>query len=338
VLTSPRDRSETGPEGTLALRRLLAASGRDVSEGETLPGPPGTFVLLSDFRDERRVSPIADWVRSGGRLFLADPGSIIVEALGIEAVEVTEARRVHPGCAAAETRGVRTVDSGGGAGFVVHDPAGIACFAHDGLAMVVTREVGRGRVVVLGDRTVITNEFLREEDNAIFVLQAIPADGPVVFGPPVPIGAATPGQGVWKSLPTAARVCIIELGIALIAFAVWRGRRLGRPVPEDPLVPIPAGELVRATGRLLRTARATPYAGGELRRAMIGRFSRRAGTPAASAQELAMVLARAGAGTEEELARVLAGPEPQTDDDLIALGREIEQLRRRADHVDEGGR
>jgi hypothetical protein len=75
---------------------------------------------------------------------------------------------------------------------------------------------------------------------------------------------------------------------------------------------------------------------------MIGRLSRRAGTPASSGEELADVLARAGIGDEAELVRVLAGPEPANDDELIALGREIEHLRRRVDYRgttdDEGDR
>jgi uncharacterized protein DUF4350 len=341
LLAGPKGRDDFGPEGTVALKRLLAGSRRNVRDATTPPDPPGTFVLLADLRDADQEAAIIDWVRRGGHLFLADPGSLLIEALGIEATGETSPGLIRPACAVPETRGVHLVDSPGGTGLVLHEPAAVACFPRDGSALVVAGDVEHGHVVVLGDPGVVTNEFLGNRDNAVFALQSIP-EGDVVFGPAVPAGTVTAGQGVWKSLPTAARASIVELGLAAIAFALWRGRRLGRPVPEDPLVPIPSGELVRATGRLLRAARATPYAGSELRRAMIGRISRRAGTPAASAEELAMLLSRAGAGAEEELVRVLAGPEPRTDDELIALGREIEQLRRRVDDVavadeEEGG-
>lgn len=309
--------------------------GRDVREGGAPPGQQGTFVLLVDLRDEAQATEVLDWVQGGGTLLLADPDSILLDALGVVPSEDVPSGRLRPGCAVREVRGVAAVEAHGRAGLTSVDPRGIGCFARNGAALVVARDVGRGRAVVLGDPSALSNELLGNSDNAIFALQAI-SKGPVVFGAPVPAGAAAPRQGLWASLPLVARVCLAELALALMVFAAVRARRLGRPVPEAPLVPIPSGELVKATGRLLRIARATGYAGRELRRAMIGRLSRRAGAPAASGEELAALLARAGAGAEPDLVRVLAGPEPRTDAELIALGREIERLRRRVEHVETG--
>jgi len=54
-------------ESTLALRRFLAESGYQVSEG----GPPprgGTYVLLSDLRTPDEDRALLAWAASGGRL------------------------------------------------------------------------------------------------------------------------------------------------------------------------------------------------------------------------------------------------------------------------------
>jgi len=328
-----RGGAEAGPGGTLALRRFLAGMGRDVREAGSPPEPPATFVLLSDLRDARQAEPILDWVRGGGRLVLADPDSVLLDMLKIDKSGDLSNTRLRPGCAIPETRGVREIELLGSAGFGANDPVRIECFAGDGGAFMVAGDLGRGRVVVLGGVSPLTNEFLRRSDNAVLALRLIPA-GPVVFGTPLPPGASPPKRGLWASLPRAARACIIELGLALVAFAFVRGRRLGRPVLEDPIVPVPSGEIAQATGRLLRSARASGYAGRELRRAMIGRLARRAGVHAASGEELVALLARAGVAPPPVLSRVLTGPDPRTDDDLIALGREIEQLRRHVEGVD----
>lgn len=331
ILAGPRSTSDTGPGGTLALRRLLRLAGRDVRAGATLPGPPGTFVLLADLRTEDQSAPILDWIREGGRLVLADPGSLLAGRLSVDPDREAPSGRLRPGCAAPEVRGVGAIEALGNAGLGGTSPAAVTCFVEGEGALLVVRDVGRGRAVVLGDVSPFTNELLRRADNAILALQTIPSDGPVVFGPPLPPGAAAPGRGVWASLPLAARASIAQLVAALAVFALVRGRRFGHPVLEDPLAPIPAGELVRATGRLYRRARVTGFAGRELRRAMIGRLGRRVGAPSGSASELAALLARAGAGRERELGSILAGPDPTSDDELIALGREVEEVRRRVE-------
>jgi hypothetical protein len=67
-------------------------------------------------------------------------------------------------------------------------------------------------------------------------------------------------RGLWASLPPAARAVLVQLLIAVALYALFRARRVGRAVPEARLSPIPAGELVAATGRLLRAAKDPAYA------------------------------------------------------------------------------
>ncbi len=95
------------------------------------------------------------------------------------------------------------------------------------------------------------------------------------FGTPVAPGARSPG--LWELLSGAAQLVIIEIVVAAVVFAIARARRLGRPVIEEPIAPIPAGELVRASAGLYRQARAVTFCGRLLRRSASERLARRVG-------------------------------------------------------------
>src|SRR5206468_2825944 len=56
----------------------------------------------------------------------------------------------------------------------------------------------------------------------------------------------------------------VQLLVAFVAAALWRGRRLGRPVPEEPPVEVPASELVLAVGALRQRGRQRQRAAHDL--------------------------------------------------------------------------
>ncbi len=60
------------------------------------------------------------------------------------------------------------------------------------------------------------------------------------------------GDGtVLGALPRRMRDAVAQLIVAFVAWGLIRGRRLGRPVDEELPVPLPASDLVLASGRLL---------------------------------------------------------------------------------------
>lgn len=329
---------EAGPGGTLALRRFLARMGVAVREADAPPPVPGTFALLADLRDAREAGEILDWVESGGRLVLADPLSAIAERAGVMARERAGSFRgpvvLRPGCVAPEAVGVgRLAVHASDLLLTATGAASVACFPGSDGAFVVSVGRGRGTVVVLGGASPLTNELLREADNATLALRLF-TTAPVVFGPPLPPGAAPNGPasgGLWGAVPGPAKVVLVQLGLAVAAFALARGRRLGRPVPEPAASPIPASELVRATGRLYRAARAAGFAGTLLREGTAARCARRLGLASSHDERLPEALARASGLPERRLRDVLAGPDPATDADLIRLAGDLEEVRRRVE-------
>jgi hypothetical protein len=202
------------------------------------------------------------------------------------------------------------------------DPALVSCFPSGEGALMLTRPYGDGSVTLLGGDSAFTNEMLRDGDNAVLAAGLSGAGSEVVFGPPT---EGLPGsEGIWDVLPEGARAFLIAIAVAAVAFALVRARRLGGPIVEAPIAPIPGSELVRAAGRLYRKGRATAYAGTLMRQAAVARMSRR--FVADDARDLAGAIARESGLPRDRVEKILSGPEPRNDDDLMGLGAELETL------------
>jgi hypothetical protein len=328
MLLAPRAEN---PEDTLAVRRYLANMGLDVVDAARPPPPGGTLILLNDLRDGRQARLLLRWAERGGRLVVADPNSVIVTLVGASpagAMGLVGVATVAPGCAAPEVAGVeRIVVRASDAALRAFHEDFVSCFPVGERAFLLTRPYGAGRVTLLGGMTPLTNELLAEGDNALLAFQVAGPGPDVVFGPPVPVGARPRGSA-WGLLPDRARVVVIALALAVVGFALVRARRLGRPVLEEPVAPIPASELVRATARMHRRARTAAYCGRLLRGAVAARLSRRLGG-AGRPEDLPRILAHAGRVPEERVQQILGGPDPKSDEELIHLGRELEELTAR---------
>jgi hypothetical protein len=328
VLLTPRTED---PDSTLALRRFLENLGLDVSEREGLPSAGGTLVLIGDLRGPDEAQPILDWARAGGDLVVADPASVIVGMVGASASQTLGfggTLELTPSCVAPAVVGVdRIVARATDIVLVAQDPALLSCFPIGDGALVLTRAYGEGRVTLLGGASAFTNALLREADNAVLA-SGVAGSGPeVVFGPPT---SAVPGStGIWDALPDAARAAVMAIVAAVVAFALVRARRLGRPLIEEPIAPIPGSELVRAAGRMYRKARAAAYAGTLMRQAAVSRMARRFG--AAGAHDLSGAVARTSGLPRDRIEEILEGREPRDDDELMALGADLERLSAEAE-------
>jgi len=314
-------------ESTLALRRFLAESGYQVSEGGP-PPPGGTYVLLSDLRTPDEDRALLAWAASGGRLVVADPRSRLITLAGAtmdDTVGLVGARTLAPSCLAEEAVGVREIVVRSSDRVLQGGDRFVSCF--DGHLLV--RAHDRGTVVLLGGFTALTNEHLRAADNAVLALRLANSGGPVVFGSPIPPAAAGVSTGVWTALPERAKTVIVAIVLAALVFAVLRARRLGRPAVEEPIAPIPGSELVRATSRLYRRGRSVAYAARVMREATRSRLGRRFGVPGDS-DALSPVVANATGMSPDRLEEGLAGPDPQTDEELIRLGSLLSEIESRA--------
>jgi hypothetical protein len=328
VLLAPPAES---PEDTLAVRRYLANMGLRVVDAARPPSPGGTLILLNDLRDAEQAGALLRWAERGGRLVVADPRSVIVTMAGAFVagpVGLVGTAELEPGCLAPEVAGVeRIVARASDVALRPSNDEFVSCFPAGEAAFLLTRRHGAGRVTLLGGLSLWTNELLTEGDNAVLALQVARPGPDVVFGPPLPVGAPPQGSA-WSLLPDRARAVVVAAILAAVGFALVRARRLGRPVIEEPVAPIPASELVRATARMHRRARTAAYCGRLLRDAVAGRLSRGLGA-AGRGEDLPGIIAHASRVPEERVEEILRGPDPKSDEELIHLGRELEELTAR---------
>jgi Domain of unknown function (DUF4350) len=323
------------PEGVglSALDRFLAASGLGIQHASAPPPGGGTFVLLLDRRTSEQDAVLLAWVKEGGRLVVADPGSPLFARYGVSGrrAGIFGTTVLTPGCARQETLGVGSLEvSATDQVLSTSTPDAAVCFSQDTAGYAVFLPLGRGEVVLLGGHSFASDALLDHADDAVLAHGLFDAGGPVVFGPPIPPDTAR--HSVWGLIPVRGKAVIWELVIAAILFALARGRRIGRPVPEVALSPIPSGELVRAAARLYRRAGARAFCAQTLRRATIDRIARRLGMPPdMDRQRQADAIAGHLHPDDPAAPTVLRGPDPGTDQEFVALCRDLERF---ADHIE----
>ncbi len=207
----------------------------------------------------------------------------------------------------------------------------LPCFEGPGGPFQVVAPFGKGTIVLLGGRSPLENALFNRADNAAFAAGLVASRRVVRFGSAGGLPPTQPEQpgSIWGALPAAAKAALIQLAVAAVAFALVRARRLGRPVEEAPISPIPAGELVRATSTLYRRGRAAAFSASLLRQGVEVGLRRRLGLARGSSRhEVAGETARITGRDEAEVLHLLDEGPLSGDDELISLGRELEEVQR----------
>lgn len=325
----PLDPRSTAPDGTKALVDTLDELGARV---DVVPAPresDDVALLLTDVLDEDAREELEAWVAQGGRLVVSDGMSPLTpEVVGGATVVGLVQAPIARDCDVAALTGVEEVQPGSPS--VVYAPAAGAqgCFPRNEGRWLVVSEVGEGVLVALGGPEVFTNAALARADHGVLaaaLLAPQPGTQVAFLRPPRPgEGDATLGELV----DPRVRFGLWQLFVAFLLLAAWRARRLGRPLEDFRPVHIPGSELVVAVGNLLQQTRAAPRAAFLLRRDLRRFVAERLGLPASvPADRLAEAAAQRTGWDVEAARRVLAGPPPSDDDDVLELARSTERLR-----------
>jgi hypothetical protein len=219
----------------------------------------GGTLLVTD-----SASPLAPWPRRGSTdvgLFPAD---------------------IDKRCGLPALRGVGRVSVGGGS--VYDAPATVArCYPRNDGWWLVAAARGRGAVVAVGGAGAFVNRHLDEADNAAVaaaILAPRAGSAVAVLQPPPP--GATGRRSLASLISSRVKAAGWQLGLAFVVLALWRGRRLGRPVDEPQPVQIDASELVVAVGELLQRSGARERAAELLRDDLHRDLAARAGVDPAT--------------------------------------------------------
>lgn len=144
-------------------------------------------------------------------------------------------------------------------------------------------------------------------------------------------GGSSAGRPTLTSLmPSWIWWALLQLLVALLLVAYWRGRRLGAVVTEQLPVTVRAAETVEGHARLYHRANAHGRAAELLRRATASRLAGYFGVPAARAHAdpsllVAPVAARLNL-TEPAVAKLLTGGAPESEAELVLLADHLDQL------------
>jgi hypothetical protein len=324
------DPTSTSSNGTKAMVDSLRALDVDVTVDEGAPTPRTTALLvLVDSMDDAERNAISAWVDAGGTLVLADRDSPLNPFRAARTTILGLVQRDLPRhCDVPALQQVGHVIVPGAALLRVRPPA-LGCFTSGSDAWLVTQPQGRGNLVVLGGAGAFTNGSLGDADNGLLAVTLLaPAGSAHVQVLPLP----APGGGHKTLVDLVAsnvKFALLELGIAFVLYALWRARRLGRPVLEPQPVEIPGSELVAAVGRLFQRAHARDRAAEVVRDGVRRSLANRLGlAPDASTREVADAVAARTGRAPDDVHAVLAGPDPTDERALVAITQEAEMLSR----------
>jgi hypothetical protein len=334
--TAPLDPRSTAPDGAHALSVLLGNRGIAVTVANSvdqLDTSRDTTVLLSA-PSQLSIRALRTIAASAATVVVVDPAEAALAALGVAASPDAQiaATALEPGCAvpAAVTAGSARIS-----GDLYATPPASAtgaiskCYSQQGdAALLEITRPNHARTIVLGSPSTLSNAHLASDGDAALALgllenhavQWVP--GGLHAGP-----APKSRRGLFNLLPSRLLWATLQLFIAVVVLALWRSRRLGRPVVEPLPVVVRAAETVEGRARLMQAARARGVAARSLRGASIRRLTRalRLGADDDPAAVVGLVAERTGtpAATVES---VLYGGEPPDDATLVRLAQQLPRL------------
>lgn len=323
------------PAGSRALATLLADRGVDVSrvthvDDAVNDATAGTTVFVP-FPDRIPTATLAMLAQSDAeRLVLVAPTSreLRVVTDGIRPLDTTKVRSRDPSCDEPMVTAAGTADLGG----QTYNPGRYTGCYRAGTAstVVVGERNGGGSLVVVGAGDAFTNERLDQRGNAALALLMLGADGTsdrVVWLMSVPGSAATDTTSLTDVVPPWAVTAAIQLLLAGLVVAWWRGRRLGPPVVEPLPVVVRAAETVEGRARLYRRAGASDRATDALRAGALARLVPRLGLGAdPSPPAVVQAVAERSGWPAPHIGALLFGAYPIEDAALVRLADELDGL------------
>ncbi len=326
------DPDSVDPAGSAALAALLRDRGVTVvpaDRPEALATLDPAATVLVTVPDRLRRADLAALTRSGARVVLVAPGERALEALapgvrpGTPPPGLLDPADPAPACGlpAAATAGAVELD---GAVYVVTPPA-VGCYPR-GAAVGLARS---GATTVLGAPTPLRNDALAHDGNAALTMGLLGATPRLLWYSPPALPDADGTTPLVRLVPPGWRWGGATLLVAGLVTALWRGRRLGPPVPERLPVRVPAAETTRGRAGLYRRLGARGRAAEVLRADARRLLAARLGLAAPAGAE-ALTTAVAGATPGYDAAAVttlLYGAAPADDRALVELADALDRLR-----------
>ena len=341
-LTAPRpggrmDAESTSPDGGHALMTLLRERGVDVVVAKNVAdveraARPDSLLLVTETYLLVDDDLMARLEKVPGDRLLVEPVSNTRKTLAPE-IRIGRAATIggDPNCDLPEAL------KAGDAQFGISDTYEAAgdqplTSCYDG-AVVRYRDGGR-TVTVVGSADFMMNSGLLKQGNAALAMNLAGARPRLIWYAPQRVeGERSGGSDIFDLIPDNVGWIVWQLCIVVLLAALWRGRRMGPLVAEKLPVVVRASETVEGRGRLYRSHRARDRAADALRTAALQRTLPRLGLAVnAAAPAVVAAVAERCDKRPEVLHHILFGPPPSSDDDLVNLARELDDIERQVAH------
>jgi hypothetical protein len=344
LVATPRSRSyldpdAATPQGARALAQLLRDEGitveRVTDRERALSASAGSTVVVAypellGPRDLDRLDALpADVVLLGAPPFSEGP------VFGATATGQADLVVRAPTC---DLRGAELAGPAlsGGSTFSVElgvTDTGATCYpAREGTTVLQVRNAAGHLRSIVGTGVPFTNDRLADAGDAALGMNLVGTQPVVLWWLPTVDLAGR--QSLTSLLPRAVWPAVAALVVLVLVTALWRGRRLGRPVVEPLPVVVHAAETTQGRARLYQRARATGTAATHLREASVARLVPVLGLPrgAAPAAVVPAVAARTGRPSAEVVS-LLYGPNPDSEPELVVLASRLDALEREVRHT-----
>lgn len=334
------------PGGARAVAVLLEQQGvqtivvEDLEQLAAMAGPtstvfvPQTSVLFSG--ELARIDAITDRADAALVVAGADDSDLQELDLAARALGSAQVRTREPACRLDVAQSAGAALTGGVvyAGGVDYAGGGTGCYPAGGDPTLLV--LADGQLTLLGSAALLTNDHLDEEGNAALALnllaarQSGSASTEVLWLLPREDRAVPPDatRTLADLVPDSLIWGVLQVGVAIVVLALWRSRRLGRVVPEALPVVVRGAETVEGRSRLYRAAGARDQAAEALRAGARDRLAGALGlTPDAGRASLVETLCTRTGGDAQQIDRLLFGPAPTDDDDLVRLADDLDRLQ-----------
>ncbi|MCX4981235.1 DUF4350 domain-containing protein [Streptomyces sp. NBC_00572] len=342
------DPRSADPTGSRAVAELLKARGVTLNLATTLDEATAAtdldstlLVTTPDLLTETQQSTLRRTMTdSVGRTVLLGAGqsSLPTLAPGITGATSAPVENRAPSCTLAAATRAGSVDLGGERYATAPGTSADSCYPSDGLPSLL-RLPGPNSTdtVLLGSPDILYNNRLDQQGNASLALQLLGSRPHLVWYLPSLTDASADASaddttGDFLALvPSGWLWGTLQLAIAALLAAIWRGRRLGPLVTERLPVALRASEATEGRARLYRKANARDRAASVLRTATRTRIAPLLGVPVQDAHSSDRLLPALSARLPETTAdpkNLLFGPTPADDATLIRLADQLDALER----------
>ncbi|MFE7550884.1 DUF4350 domain-containing protein [Streptomyces gardneri] len=345
------DPRSADPTGSRAVAELLRDSGVTVTTATTLDEATAAtdsrttlLVTTPDLLTETQQSTLlATMTRSDTRTVLIGAGQASLPTLAPDVTSAADAPVTNraPACTLPAATRAGSAELGGERYAITPGTEADACYPADGSPTLVRLpgSTGTADTVLLGSPDILYNNRLDQQGNASLALQLLGSRPHLVWYLPsladtsattdAPAGDTT--DNFLSLIPSGWLWGTLQLAVAALLAAIWRGRRLGPLVTERLPVAVRASETTEGRARLYRKTDARDRAATVLRTATRTRIAPLLGVPVQDAHSPERLLPALSARLPETTAdprTLLFGPAPADDATLIRLADQLDALER----------